>query len=98
MAQWLREMSVGEWFESNGDQFKIVGVDAQAGVILIQFFGGELDEVDFDSWAELSAQPCPPPEDYSGALDIEREEYDDMSFGGHLGDPIEELTARLEDY
>ena len=47
MAQWLREMSVGEWFESNGDQFEIVGLDAKAEVVLIQHFNGDLDEMDF---------------------------------------------------
>tara|TARA_R110000787_G_scaffold15088_44_gene46618 strand:- start:1421 stop:1717 length:297 start_codon:yes stop_codon:yes gene_type:complete len=97
MAQWLREMSVGEWFESNGDQFEIVGLDAKAEVVLIQHFNGDLDEMDFDSWLELNAQPCSPPEDYSGALDIERDEYNDMDYGGHMGDPMMDLNLMLDD-
>lgn len=98
MAQWIREMSVGEWYTSGDEPFEIIGVDAEAGLVLIQHFSGALDEMDFDSWLELSARPCAPPEDYSGALDLERDEYDDMALGGHLSDPMEELSLRLDDY
>lgn len=98
MAQWLREMSVGEWFEADGEPFEIIGVDAKSGIILIQYFGGALDEVDFETWEELSARPCAPPEDYTGALDVDGEDYDDSAFSSHLGDPIEELTSHLDDY
>ncbi len=83
MAAWLREPSVGQWFRTEGEPFEIVGVDPGAEVVLVQFFDGTLEEIDFDVWQDLNAQPCAPPEDYSGALDIEREDYgverDDLS-------------------
>lgn len=75
MAEWLREMSVGEWYQADQGPFEIVGVDAKAEIILIQHFDGTLEEVDFDAWTELSARPIPPPEDYSGSMDFEREDY-----------------------
>jgi hypothetical protein len=75
MADWLRELAVGAWYEADGESFEIVGIDADNEVVLIQHFDGALEEVDFGSWMELRARPCAPPEDYSGALDIEPEDY-----------------------
>ena len=75
MAEWLREMSVGQWFQADAEPFEIVGLDVTAEVVLVQHFDGTLEEVDFDAWSELAARPCAPPEDYSGALDIGRDDY-----------------------
>ncbi|AXQ31042.1 hypothetical protein D0B54_21200 [Solimonas sp. K1W22B-7] len=75
MAEWLREMSVGKWFQTDGEPFEIVGLDTAAEVVLVQHFDGTLEELDFDTWVEISARSCAPPEDYSGALDIGREDY-----------------------
>lgn len=100
MAEWLREMSVGEWYEAGGQPFEIIGIDAEAGVVLVQHFDGSLDEFDFDSWLELSATPCPPPEDYSGALDLDPDDdpvarrYIAQRGNGH---PLDELGVRLDD-
>lgn len=75
MAEWLREVSVGDWYEAHGESFEIVGVDVRAEIVLVQYYDGALDEFDFDSWAELEARPCAPPEDLSGALDAERADF-----------------------
>lgn len=75
MAQWLRGFSVGDWFEAGSDPFEIVGIDIGNEVVLVQHYDGALDEYDFDSWMELQARPCAPPEDLSGALDAEREDF-----------------------
>jgi hypothetical protein len=97
MAEWLKEVSVGDWYRAQGDAFEIVGVDAKTEIVLVQYFDGTLEEYDFDSWVELSARPCAPPEDYSGALDIEREDYgadDDDSRSGRWDNPLD-LFDRL---
>lgn len=98
MAEWLREVSVGEWYEAVDQTFEIVGIDAQAGIVLVQHFDGALEEYDFDSWLELSARPCAPPDDISGALDVQRDDYDDSPHNGHRGNLIEELSLRLDDF
>lgn len=89
MAQWLREMSVGDWFEAGGEPFEIVGIDAKAEIVLVQHYDGALDEFDFDSWNELEARPCVAPEDASGALDAEREDFgfSDQA-GAGASDPV----------
>ncbi|HEX4872635.1 MAG TPA: DUF6763 family protein [Nevskiaceae bacterium] len=74
MAQWLAEVSVGEWFEAGHEPFEIVGIDPEAELVLVQHFDGSLEDIDFDSWVEMAARPCAAPEDYSGALDLDRED------------------------
>lgn len=97
MAEWLRDVSVGEWFESGGEPFEIVGVDAKAGVVLVQHFDGSLEEFEFEAWEELNARACAPPEDPSGALDLDREDDDrPYAYGG--GNPLDDLNVRLDDY
>ncbi len=75
MAEWLNDLAVGQWFKTDGDPFEVVGIDADAEIVLVQSFDGTLEEFDFDTWTQLLAQPCAPPEDYSGAFDIDREDY-----------------------
>lgn len=94
MAQWLQDVSVGEWYEVAGEPFEIVGVDLKAEVVLVQHFDGTLEEFDFDTWVELSARSIPPPEDYSGALDIEKSDYGSNSEAHHFShghSPLEDL-------
>lgn len=76
MAEWLRDLSIGAWYESEGNSFEIVGIDAGSEVVLIQHFDGSLEEIEFDVWLEIAAQPCAPPEDFSGALDLDRDDLD----------------------
>jgi hypothetical protein len=100
MAQWLQDVSVGEWYDVDGEPFEIVGIDIKAEIVLVQHFDSTLEEFDFDTWVELKARPIPPPEDYSGALDIERADYgidteDSPGRSGHS--PLDLLDSQFED-
>jgi hypothetical protein len=75
MAQWLREFSIGDWYQAGEESFEIVGIDVKSEVVLVQHYNGTLDEVDFETWAQLEARPRAAPEDMSGALDAEREDF-----------------------
>jgi hypothetical protein len=67
---------IGDWFQSiNGDRFEIVALDDGDATLEIQHFDGAVEEVDFDSWAEMEIAAIEAPEDWSGSLDIEREDY-----------------------
>jgi hypothetical protein len=98
MAEWLRDMSVGEWYQASGEPFEIVGFDSKAEIVLVQHFDGTLEEFDFDSWLELAARPCAAPEDYSGAFDIGRENYveesDSRNSSGRWDNPLDLLDLR----
>lgn len=67
---------VGDWYKSiNGDQFEIVALDNDAATVEIQHYDGAVEELDFDSWDEMEIVMIEPPEDWSGSLDIERDDY-----------------------
>lgn len=101
MADWLREIEVGEWYQAGdgtgGEPFEIVAVDVQNEVVLVQRYDGTLEEFDFDSWMELGARPVAPPEDWSGALDVEKSDAimdNDLSGPGRWNDPLDLLDQR----
>ena len=67
---------IGAWFESiNGDKFEIVATEEQDSTLEIQHFDGAVEEIDIDSWKEMEVRPIEAPEDWSGSLDIVREDY-----------------------
>ncbi len=96
MAQWLREFSVGDWYAAGDQSFEVVGIDIKAEIVLVQYYDGALDEIDFDSWGELNARPTAPPGDLNGALDAESEDFgliDDRSRPGEPQPPEAWLDA-----
>jgi hypothetical protein len=75
--------AVGHWYQ-NPDQskFEVIALDEDEGVIEIQYFDGELDEMEFDVWPQLGLEGVSPPEDWTGAYDgFERDDlgYTDLN-------------------
>ncbi len=67
---------IGDWYQNIGrDNFEIVALDEEEATMEIQYFDGAVEEIDFDSWYEMEIRSIEPPEDWSGSLDIEREDY-----------------------
>jgi hypothetical protein len=67
---------IGDWYQAvNGDKFEIVATEEQESVLEIQHFDGAIEEIDIDSWKEMEVRPIEAPEDWSGSMDIEREDY-----------------------
>ena len=75
MAEWLQDLAVGQWYAADGEPFEIIGLDADSQMVLVQHYDGTLEDFDFETWMTMAARACAPPEDYSGALDIERDDY-----------------------
>ncbi|MCG8434532.1 MAG: hypothetical protein MJA83_10915 [Gammaproteobacteria bacterium] len=84
---------VGSWYRSaTGETFEVVAIDEDDATVEIQHFDGTVEEIDFDTWSEVSMEMIEPPEDWSGSLDIEREDYGvDLSDG-----PNEEWDSPLD--
>jgi Family of unknown function (DUF6763) len=86
---------IGQWFRRpNGTLLEVVAVDEEANTVEIQLFDGTIDEVDLDAWAEQFLVEVSAPEDWSGSVDMDPEDYvgdkpDDMPRGFH--DPLEFL-------
>ena len=87
--------SIGQWFRRpNGTLLEVVAVDEDDSTVEIQFFDGTIDEVELDSWREQFLIEVAAPEDWSGSVDMDPEDYvgkssADMPTGFH--DPLEFL-------
>ena len=67
---------IGRWFRRpGGTLFEVVAIDDEASTIEIQQFDGTIDEVDADSWSELMLTEASAPEDWSGSVDMDPEDY-----------------------
>lgn len=83
---------IGHWFRRpNGNLFEVVATDEEEGTIEIQQFDGTIDEVDFEAWPEMLLIEVSAPEDWSGSVDMDPEDYvgkktSDMPAGYH--DPL----------
>ena len=78
-----QELTIGNWYKSPEIQeiFEIVAVDPQDDCIEIQYFNGEIGELDLDSWNELHVVETNAPEDWSGVYEMNKEDlenYDDV--------------------
>ena len=86
---------IGKWFRRrNGALFEVVAVDEEDGTIEIQYFDGTIDEVDLEAWPGLLPIEVQAPEDWSGSVDMDPEDYvgrspNEMPPGFH--DPLEFL-------
>ena len=87
--------TIGQWFRRpNGALLEVVAVDEDDGTIEIQFFDGTIDEVEVRSWRDLLLVEVEAPEDWSGPMDMDPDDYkgtaaDEMPAGFH--DPLEFL-------
>ena len=90
--------AIGKWFRRpNGAMFEVVAVDEDDDTIEIQHFDGTIDELEADSWRGLFLVEVSAPEDWSGSVDMDPEDYkglgpDDMPPGFH--DPLEFLEKK----
>jgi len=68
--------AIGRWYRrSNGQLFEVVAVDEDDATIELQFFDGTIDEVDLDTWSRLLIERVAAPEDWSGSVDMDPEDY-----------------------
>ena len=89
---------IGRWFRRpNGSLFEVVAVDETDGTIEIQHFDGTIDEVELESWPDLLLIEVSAPDDWSGSVDMDPDDYvgrkeGDMPAGFH--DPLEFLQKK----
>jgi hypothetical protein len=67
---------IGQWFRRpNGTVFEVVATDEDDATVEIQQFDGTIDEVDIERWSELFLTEIAAPEDWSGSVDMDPEDY-----------------------
>jgi len=84
MSEEIRPV-VGEWYkDTEGHIFEIVAMDEEDNFIQIQYFGGEIDEMDFEAWESTVVEMVEQPEDWSGPYDdLERDDLGYSDTGMH---------------
>jgi hypothetical protein len=63
---------VGNWYQhlDKGQPFQVVALDEELGLVEIQHFDGDIEELSLDDWRESELDVAEEPENWSGALDI----------------------------
>lgn len=71
---------IGNWYrnQETGNDFEVVALDEDAQTIEIQYFDGEVEELDLDAWYEQPIEAIEAPEDWSGPFD--ELEADDLGY------------------
>jgi len=61
----------GNWYQhlDNGRDFMVVNVNENTGTVDIQYFDGDIDELEIEEWEEMDLEEIEPPEDWTGPLD-----------------------------
>ena len=87
---------VGNWYRNLEDQrdFEVVALDESTQTVEIQYFEGEVEELDMDGWYDLVLEAREPPDDWSGPFDDL--EPDDLGYTDTLNshdreDPLRDL-------
>ena len=87
--------SIGAWYaDAQGVLFEVVAVDQDDGTVEVHYFDGTVEELEADTWEEMNPKPTDPPEDWSGSMDVEREDYGvDLDDGdrGMWANPLDAL-------
>ncbi|HEX7718559.1 MAG TPA: DUF6763 family protein [Woeseiaceae bacterium] len=89
----LEYPQVGRWYrQPGGNLFEVVALDEKDATVELQHFDGTLDEVELESWPALLLEKVGAPEDWSGSVDMDPDDYvgenlADLPYGWH--DPLE---------
>jgi Family of unknown function (DUF6763) len=87
---------VFNWYQhlDKGQKFRVIAMDDSNALVEIQYFDGDLDEIDLDVWKDLDIEPIETPEYWTGPMDIT--EQDD--FGGSITDTsLEDWSSPLQE-
>ncbi len=73
---------VGHWYRhSNGNLFEVVALDEDDSTVELQYFDGTIDELDLDAWQRLLIETVGAPEDWSGSVDMDPEDFSGSDSG-----------------
>lgn len=67
---------IGHWYRrSNGSLFEVVAVDEDDATVDLQYFDGTIDEVDLERWPRMLIEVVGAPDDWSGSVDMDPEDF-----------------------
>lgn len=68
---------IGSWYQDQevATIFEVVAIDSEDGFIEVQFFSGEIEEYDLETWYQFPLIRIPAPEDSSGPFEMNKEDF-----------------------
>lgn len=80
---------IGTWYwdADHKDQFEIVAEDKLDESLEIQYFSGEIEEIELDTWFGMHVVSIAPPKDWSGPYEIDKNTFSDLEEEGE--EPIQ---------
>ncbi|NND64958.1 MAG: hypothetical protein HKM24_03240 [Gammaproteobacteria bacterium] len=92
------EPIIGSWYHhlDKGQDFQVVATDPKNGLIEIQHFDGDVEELAISDWYAQDIETAAAPEDWTGPMDdVERDDlgYSDASPGSEWSRRGEEQHA-----
>jgi hypothetical protein len=86
---------VGEWYRRPvGALFEVVAIEPDDATVEVQHFDGTLEEFELETWAEQEFEEAQAPEDWTGSVDVDSEDYEagsEVSSGASWTDPLTSL-------
>jgi len=66
---------IGDWYKNTtGDAFEVIAQDDDDDTLELQYYDGTLEELDPETWESMHPVPIEPPEDWTGSMDVSRED------------------------
>lgn len=66
---------IGDWYKNTvGDAFEVVAQDEDDETLELQYYDGTVEELDPETWESMHPEPIELPEDWSGSMDLARED------------------------
>ena len=86
---------VGSWYRQTdeGKLFRVVAFDEGRGIVELQHFDGDLEEIDASDWFDMEIEPAEAPEDWTGPVDgaeTDDSAYDKTAKPRAWKDPLDE--------
>jgi hypothetical protein len=84
---------IGDWYKNTvGDAFEVVAQDDDDDTLELQYYDGTVEELDAETWQDMNPEPIEPPEDWSGSMDLSREDLQNIE----IWSETEDWMSRLE--
>lgn len=83
---------IGDWYKNTiGDSFEVVAQDEDDDTLELQYFDGTVEELDAETWQYMQPEPIEPPEDWSGSMDLSREDIQNVDIWVETEDWMSQL-------
>ena len=71
---------IGAWYLEieTKERFEVVAKDEESNTIEIQYFSGEIEELDTDTWFAMHLASIASPKDWSGPFEVDKEEFSEL--------------------